>query len=41
MLKTLYYNYKHNINELNVNENDALMSNQIKYFSMPLCRLSR
>ena len=36
MLKTLYYNYKHNINELNVNENDALMSNQIKYFSMKL-----
>ena len=36
MLKTLYYNYKHNINELNVNENDALMSNQMKYFSMQL-----
>ena len=36
MLKTLYYNYKHNINELNINENDALMSNQMKYFSMKL-----
>lgn len=36
MLKTLYYNYRHNINELNVNENDSLMNNQMKYFSMKL-----